>query len=202
VGDAEDVVQDVWLRWQGTDRTVVLDPPAYLVTTTTRLAINVVQSARKRHEKHAGPIFHKLVDSSAGPEEGAERRDAIEMALYVLMEKLTPAERAAYLLREAFAYPYRKISEVLRLSVANTRQLVRRARQRLAAERRAPVNSASHRRLVQAFLAAAQTGELAYLEQHLAAEVAGRTDAVARGRGRSRHSSLIPDPRRRQPPWI
>ena len=182
VGEAEDVVQEAWLRWQCTDRTVVLDPPAFLATTTTRLAINVAQSARWRHEAHVRPALLEPVDSSVGPETGVERRDAVEMALFLLMEKLTPTERAAYVLREAFAYPYRKISDVLRLGVAHTRQLVRRARQRLATERRVPVSSASHRRLVQAFLAAAQTGALADLEELLASEAADRTKEVARGR--------------------
>jgi len=193
VGEAEDVVQDVWLRWQGTDRTVVLDPPAFLAATTTRLAINVAQSARRRYEAPVGRILPEPVDSGLGPEAGVERQDAVEMALLLLMEKLTPAERAAYVLREAFAYPYRKISEFLHLGVANTRQLVRRARKRLATERRAPVSSADHRHLVRAFLAAAQTGELAVLEELLAMEAAGRTDEVTRVRDRSPHPGLLPD---------
>lgn len=78
VTEAEDVVQDVWLRWQRTDRAVVLDPPAFLAATATRLAINVAQSARRRHEAYAGPWLPEPVDSSVGPEMEAERRDAVE----------------------------------------------------------------------------------------------------------------------------
>jgi RNA polymerase sigma-70 factor (ECF subfamily) len=194
VSEAEDVVQDVWLRWQGTDRTVVLDPPAFLAATTTRLAINVAQSARRRHEAHAGPWLREPVDSSLGPEIEAERRDAVEMAIFLLMEKLTPTERAAYVLREAFAYPYRKISEFLHLGVVNVRQIVRRARQHLATDRRAAVNPAAHRHLVRTFLTAAQTGELGDLEELLATEAADRADEVTRGRDRSPISGLGPDP--------
>jgi hypothetical protein len=92
-------------------------------------------------------------------------------AIRLLLTKLTPAERAAYLLRKAFDYPYRRISEVLHLEADHTRQLVRRADERIAAERCRPVDAAAHRRLVRAFLAAAQTGDLAGLEQLLAADV-------------------------------
>ena len=194
VSEAEDVVQDVWLRWQGTDRAVVLDPPAFLAATTARLAINVAQSARRRYEAHAGPWLPEPVDSSVGPEIEAERRDAVEMAILVLMEKLTPTERAVYVLREAFAYPHQEISEFLHLGVVNARQTVRRARQHLATDRRVAVNPAAHRHLVRAFLTAAQTGELGDLEELLAAEAADRADEVTRGRDSSPHSGLITDP--------
>jgi RNA polymerase sigma-70 factor (ECF subfamily) len=201
VGEAEDVVQEAWLRWQGTDRTVVLDPSAFLTTTTTRLAINVAQSARRRHEAHFGSWLPEPVDSSFGPESRAERREAVEMAILQLMEKLTPTERAAYLLREAFAYPYGKISDVLHLGVANTRQLVRRARQHLATERRAPVNSAAHRHLVRAFLAAAQAGNLAGLEGLLATEAAHRTHEV--GSGKTHRPARTSSPTlESETPWI
>jgi RNA polymerase sigma-70 factor (ECF subfamily) len=182
VGEAEDVVQEVWLRWQGTDRKGVLEPSAFLTATATRLAINVAQSARWRHEAHASPWLPEPVDASVGPEIGAERREAVEVAILLLMEKLTPTERAAYVLRVAFAYPYRQISEFLHLGAANTRQIMRRARQHLATDRRAPVNLAAHRHLVRTFLAAAQAGNLADLEELLATEAADRTNEVARGR--------------------
>jgi RNA polymerase sigma factor (sigma-70 family) len=167
-GDAEDVVQDAWLRWQHTDRSVVLDPCAFLVTTTTRLALNAAQCARRRHESLAAGRFIEPVEGDAGPEAETERRDAVEAAITQLMERLTPAERATYLLREGFDYPYRRIAEILRLQVAHTRQLLRRAQQRLTSDRRAPVDAAMRRRLVEAFLAAARTGDLAGLEDLLA----------------------------------
>jgi RNA polymerase sigma-70 factor (ECF subfamily) len=172
VSEAEDIVQEVWLRWHGTDRTVVINPSAFLATTTTRLAINLVQSARRRHETYVDRWLPEPVDTSVDPETRAERGEAIELAVLLLLERLTPTERAAYVLREAFGYPYRQISEILQLGEANTRQLVGRARKRIAAERRAPVSPAAHRRLLHAFVAAAQAGELADLEELLAEDAA------------------------------
>ncbi|WP_443185739.1 sigma-70 family RNA polymerase sigma factor [Nonomuraea sp. 3N208] len=172
VGEAEDVVQEAWLRWERADRSVVISPPAFLAMTTTRLAINVTQSARRRRETSAGPSFPETVDRSVSPETAAERHEAVDVAVRLLLEKLTPAERAAYLLRKAFDYPYRRISEILHLGADHTRQLVRRAHEHLATERRHPVNTTAHQRLVQTFLAAAQTGNLAELEALLAADVA------------------------------
>ena len=93
--EAEDVVQDVWTRWQSTDRRVVRDPQAFLATTTTRLAINVLQSARARHESYVGSWLPELVDTSADPTLGAERGEALELAVLVLLERLPPTERAA-----------------------------------------------------------------------------------------------------------
>ena len=135
---AEDIVQDVWVRWQTTDRSVVRDTPAFLATTTTRLAINVIKSARSRRETYMGPSLPEPVDTSADPALGAERNEALEFAVLLLLEKLSPKERAAYVLREAFDYSYREIAHILRLEEANTRQLVTRARQHLAAGRCAP----------------------------------------------------------------
>jgi RNA polymerase sigma factor (sigma-70 family) len=135
---AEDIVQDVWVRWQTTDRGVVRDTPAFLATTTTRLAINVIKSARSRRETYMGPSLPEPVDTSADPALGAERSEALEFAVQLLLEKLSPTERAAYVLREAFDYSYREIADILRLEEANTRQVVTRARQHLAAGRCAP----------------------------------------------------------------
>jgi RNA polymerase sigma-70 factor (ECF subfamily) len=169
INEAEDVVQEVWIRWHGTDRTVVINPEAFLATTTTRLAINVAQSARKRHETNVDrwllePVDTRVVD----PQTWAERGEAVELAVLLLLEKLTPTERAAYVLRDLFDYPYQQIAVILHLRMANTRQLARRARKRIAAERREPVNGAAHRRFLQAFLAAAQAGNLGDLEVLLA----------------------------------
>ena len=174
--EAEDIVQDVWLRWQVTDRTVVLDPPAFLATTATRLAINLAQSARSRHEAYVGPWLPEPVDTSTDPQLGAERGEALEFAVLLLLEKLSPTERAAYVLREAFDYPYRQIAEILQLEEANTRQLVTRARQHISEGRRAPVSSAEQRRLLEVFIAAAQQGDLAALEGLLAADAVSYSD--------------------------
>ena len=174
--DAEDIVQDVWLRWQGTDRCAVVNPAAFLATVTTRLCINVAQSARARRERYIGPWLPEPVDTSADPTVGAERGEAIELAVLLLLEKLTPTERAAYILRESFAYPYPEIAAILHLSPANARQLVSRARKHIAGQHRRPVDPAAHRRLLEAFLTAAQAGDLASLEHLLADDVISYSD--------------------------
>src|ERR1700690_4133046 len=102
--EAEDIVQDVWLRWQATDRSVVEHPPAFLAKTTTRLCINLAQSAPSRHETYMGTWLPEPVDTSGDPALGAERGEALKLAIVVLLEKLSPTERAAYVLREAFDY--------------------------------------------------------------------------------------------------
>jgi len=174
--EAEDIVQDVWLRWQAADRTAVLDPPAFLATTTTRLAINVSQSARARHEAYVGPWLPEPVDTTTDPLLGAERGEALEFAVLLLLEKLSPTERAAYVLREAFDYPYRQIADILQLEEASTRQLVTRARQHIADGRRKSVSSHEKRRLLEAFIAAAQKGDLATLEGLFASDVVSYSD--------------------------
>jgi len=162
--EAEDVVQDVWVRWQIADRSVVRDAAAFLATTTTRLAINVMQSARSRRESYAGPWLPEPVDTSADPELGAERGEGLEAGILLLLEKLSPTERAAYILREAFDYTYRDIANALTLEEANARQVVTRARQHVADGRKMPAKSTEQRRLFEAFIAAAQNGDVASLE--------------------------------------
>ena len=174
--EAEDIVQEVWLRWQSTDRSVVRDETAFLVTTTVRLAISLAQSAHSRHETYIGPWLPEPVDTSADPTLGAERGEALELAVLILLEKLSPNERAAYVLREAFDYSYRDIADILQLNEANTRQLVTRARKHVADERRAQVSSSEHRRFLEAFLAAAQQGDLTALKEVLTEDVVSITD--------------------------
>lgn len=174
--EAEDLVQDAWLRWQGTDRTVVDDPAAFLATTTTRLAINALQSARARRETYVGPWLPEPVDTSADPTLGAERAEALGFAVLVMLERLSPTERAAYVLREAFAYPYDQICEIVQVSEAAARQLVSRARKHLAGDRRRAVPASEQRRLLTAFLAAAKTGDLVALERLLAEDVVSYSD--------------------------
>ncbi len=176
--EAEDIVQDVWIRWQTTDRSSVRNPLAFLVTATTRLAINGLQSARARKETDAGPWLPEPVDTSPDPGLGAERGEALDLAMRLLLERLSPTERAAYLLREAFNYPYRQIADILRVEEANARQLATRAREHVSGRRRARVNPTEQRCLLNAFVAAAKTGDLARLERlfvggtHLAPVVA------------------------------
>lgn len=166
--DADDVVQEVWLRWQSTDRGVVRDAAAFLKRTATRLAINVLRSARWRRESYVGQWLPEPVDTTENPALGAERGEPLELGMLLLMERLGPTERAAYVLREAFDEPYAHIAEVLQVSEANARQLVTRARKHLAVERREPVGRTEHRNLLDAFLTAARGGDLGALESVLA----------------------------------
>jgi RNA polymerase sigma factor (sigma-70 family) len=171
--EAEDVVQETWLRWQKTDRTVVAHPQALLATMATRLAINVSQSARRRRETSMALPAPEGADADDDPATRAENREAVEQAVLIIMESLTPRERAAFVLREAFDYPYGQISEFLDLGAANSRQLVSRARKHIAADRRTIVPSASYQSFLQAFLNAARAGDLTAFEEFLAADLAG-----------------------------
>jgi RNA polymerase sigma-70 factor (ECF subfamily) len=164
--EAEDVVQDAWVRWQTADRGRVRNATAFLVTTAKRLAINVIQSARSRRETYVGAWLPEPADSGADPRLGAERHQALSFGL-LLLEKLTPTERAAYILREAFDYPYREIASVLRLEEANARQVVTRARQQVANGGKMSANPTEPRRLLDTLVAAAQSGDVASLENAL-----------------------------------
>ncbi|SEH03967.1 RNA polymerase sigma-70 factor, ECF subfamily [Nonomuraea solani] len=174
--EAEDLLQEVWLRWQAYDRAGVGNPAAFLATTTTRLAINALQSARVRRETYIGPWLPEPVDTGADPYLGAERGEALEFAVLVLLERLSPTERAAYVLREAFDYPYRQIADIVGLNEAAVRQLVSRARKRVLVERRKPVAGAEQRRLLTAFVTAARAGDLTALEELFAADVTSYSD--------------------------
>jgi len=179
--EAEDLVQEAWLRWQTYDRSTVVSPAAFLAATTTRLAIKALQSARVRRETYIGPWLPEPVDTSADPYLGAERGEALKVAALLLMDKLTPSERAAYVLREAFEYPYKQIAGILQSTEPAVRQLVSRARKHMAGEQRTAVNPAAQRELLTTFIAAARTGEMAPLERFLAADVS----TIGRVRGRT-----------------
>ena len=169
--EAEDILQDVWVRWQRADRSSVRDAAAFLTTTATRLAINVMQSARSRRETYVGPRLPEPVDTSADPGLRTERDKGLEAAIQFLLERLSPTERAAYILREAFDYSYRDIANVLRLEEANARQVMTRARQHVASGRRLPASSTEQRLLLDSFIAAAQHGDVDGLEVVLASDV-------------------------------
>ena len=174
--EAEDIVQDAWLRWQGTDRSAVKDPPAFLATATTRLAITFAQSARLRRETYIGPWLPEPVDTSGDPRLGAERAEALEFAVLLLLEKLSPTERAAYVLREAFDYSYDQIAHTIRSTEANARQLVTRARKHVNDGRRKTVTSGEQRRLLNAFIVASQKGDLPALERLFSSDVVSYAD--------------------------
>jgi len=166
--EAEDIVQDVWVRWQTADRRLVRNAAAFLATTATRLAINVMQSARSRREMCMGPLLPEPLDTSGDPCERAERGEALACGVLLLLKRLTPTERAAYVLREAFDYRYRDIAKILQLEEGNARQVVTRARQHVVNDRRIPANSSEHGPLLEAFIAAAQIGDVAGLERFCA----------------------------------
>jgi len=174
--EAEDIVQDAWLRWQGTDRSAVVDPPAFLAAATTRLAITFAQSARSRRETYIGPWLPEPVDTSGDPRLGAERAEGLEFAVLLLLEKLSPTERAAYVLREAFDYSYDQIAHIIRSTEANARQLVTRARKHISDGRRKSVSPSEQQRLLNAFIVASQKGDLPALEKLFASDVVSYAD--------------------------
>lgn len=180
VSDAEDVVQETWVRWQSADRDAVADPGAYLATIVTRLAIAELTRARAQRESYVGPWLPELVDTSSDPLLGAEHAEALSVAVLLLLEKLTPGERAAFVLHAAFDYPHGRIAEVLETSEANARKLFSRARRRLDEERARPVGMAERDRLLRAFLAAAESGDLEALEGVLAHDVLSISDGGGR----------------------
>jgi RNA polymerase sigma-70 factor (ECF subfamily) len=177
--DAEDIVQDVWVRWQMADRRLVRNAAAFLATATRRLAINVMQSARSRREMQAGTWLPEPVDTTIGPGMATERGEALELGVLLLLKRLEPAERAAYILREAFDYSYRDIASLLRLKEANARQVVTRARQHVGSGQRLAVSSIEQRRLLHALVAAAQHGDIVGLEGVLTSEVVPLVRAAA-----------------------
>ncbi|MGW7383693.1 RNA polymerase sigma-70 factor [Streptomyces sp. NPDC054794] len=178
--EAEDTVQDAFLRFAGADRADIEHPAAWLARTVTNLCLNRLTSARARRERYVGAWLPEPVltsDGTLGPLESAEQRDAVSMALLVLLERLTPTERAVYVLREAFGYGHREIADVLDLGEANCRQLYRRAALRVAEpESRFEPAPERRRELVTSFLTAARDGDLAGLEKVLAADATWWSD--------------------------
>ena len=173
--EAEDILQDAWLRWQ-TVTDEVENPTAYLATITTRLSLTALDSARARRETYIGPWLPEPVSTQDDPLLGAERAEALSLAVLLLLERLTAAERAAYVLHEAFDYSFRDIAEVLETSEANARQLGKRAREHLARERGSAVSPAERDRLLAAITVAAQSGDLAALEAVLSENVVSLSD--------------------------
>jgi RNA polymerase sigma-70 factor (ECF subfamily) len=171
VADAEDVVQDVWIRWQGADQARVRDQAAFLVTITTRVALNVATSAHARREVSVGQWAPETGLASDDPVLEAEQNEALEVAVLLLLERLSPIERAVFVLREAFDYPFREIGEVLGISDANARQLARRARIHLNGQRHAPVDPVDRDRLLKVFLEGARSGDTTRLKCVLTEDV-------------------------------
>ncbi|RAJ42602.1 RNA polymerase sigma-70 factor (ECF subfamily) [Kitasatospora sp. SolWspMP-SS2h] len=178
VTDAEDVLQDAWLRWRSADRSDVADPRAYLTTVVTRLCYDQLGSARARREAYVGEWLPEPVLTAAdSPAERAELGEAVSVAMLAVMEQLSPAERAAFVLHDVFAVGFDEIAPALDRSPEAARQLASRARRRVRdGGRRGPVDPAEHHRVVTAFTAAATGGDLAALVALLDPEVVWHAD--------------------------
>ncbi|GIM93385.1 RNA polymerase sigma-70 factor [Paractinoplanes toevensis] len=163
-GDAEDAVQDTFLRWQAADRAHVETPEAWLTKVLTNLCLNQLTSARARRETYVGQWLPEPVlagDRMLGPAETAEQRDSVSFAVLTLLERLTPNERAVYVLREAFGYSHAEIGEILELSESNSQQIHHRAKQHVAGGRaRVETDAAAARKIVEEFLAATLSGDV------------------------------------------
>ncbi|GAA1632165.1 RNA polymerase sigma-70 factor [Catellatospora bangladeshensis] len=179
--EAEDAVQETFLRWQAADPERIDVPEAWLTKVLTNLCLNQLTSARARRESYVGEWLPEPLlggDPMLGPADTAEQRESVSYAVLTLMERLSPSERAVYVLREAFDYPHRDIADILDISEAASQQTFHRARKHVADGRiRVEIDQAAARRVVEEFLAAAASGQLDSLVRMLTA------DAVSVGDG-------------------
>jgi RNA polymerase sigma-70 factor (ECF subfamily) len=161
VTDAEDVVQEAWLRWTGVNHDEVRDPRAYLIRITTRLALNRLREQKARREQYVGPwLPEPILASTDDPADAVELADSVSMAMLVVLETLSPLERATFVLREVFELPYDEIAETLGRSETAVRQLAHRAREHVHARQpRHHVDKARHNEVTLRFMAAAGTGK-------------------------------------------
>jgi RNA polymerase sigma-70 factor (ECF subfamily) len=182
VADAEDVVQDAWLRWSAADRDDVVDPRAYLVQITTRLALDRMDSARSRRETYVGPWLPEPLltgaapvasgPTAANPEDAVELGEQVSLALLVVLETLSPAERAVFVLREAFGLPVAEVAAALGRTEAAVRQMAHRAKEHVRARQpRFDTDRTAQREVTERFLAAAVTGDVATLLAAMAPDV-------------------------------
>jgi RNA polymerase sigma-70 factor (ECF subfamily) len=176
--EAEDIVQEAYVRWSTRGRGDVTVPSAYLTTIVTRLCIDQLRSARARRETYKGPWLPEPVEAEApGPGASAELADSLSLAFLVLLEELQPVERAAFLLHDVFDYPYEEIAGIVDRTETACRQLVSRARRRVDARRRRfDVDRAHGRELTRRFVAACGTGDLDGLLSLLSDDVVVWTD--------------------------
>ncbi|GIG22703.1 DNA-directed RNA polymerase sigma-70 factor [Cellulomonas chitinilytica] len=178
--EAEDVVQEAYLRWQAADREQVRVPAAWLTRVVTNLCLTQLGSARARREVYVGEWLPEPLldgDPMLGPADTAEQRESVSMAVLVLMERLTPSERAVYVLREAFSYSHAEIAELLDVTEAGSQQILHRAKQHLAVPKaRTDVDRRAAREVVQEFLAAATSGRTEPLLRLLTADAMGVGD--------------------------
>lgn len=190
--DAEDIVQDAYLRYQAVPPETIVSAKAFLSTIVTRLSLTRLQSAHLQRETYIGPWLPEPVltehDSCSSPTEQLNLHDSLSMAFLVLLEELTPLERAVFLLREVFDYEYAEIAEIVGKEEAACRQLLSRAKKHLAARRpRFNPDRTEHRRMLDQFLQAVSTGELDGLMQLLADDVTLWADGGGKARGAALH---------------
>jgi RNA polymerase sigma-70 factor, ECF subfamily len=176
--EAEDVVQDAWLRWDRADREVVRNPESFLVTVTTRLALGRLRSARARRELYVGPwLPEPLVTDVETPETKAIEAERLSLALLGALERLNPVERAVLVLRDVFDLEYSEIADVLDKTPANVRQIAKRARDHAGdPSRRRSVSEEERQRLASAFLTAAISGDIDQIRALLAADAVMYSD--------------------------
>jgi len=183
-GDAEDAVQDTYLRWHAADHDRIESPEAWLTKVLTNICLNQLTSARVRRETYVGQWLPEPLlagDRMLGPADSTEQKDTVSMAMLTLLERLSPNERVVYVLREAFGFPHREIAGILGLTESNCQQIHRRARQHIAADRvRADVDAAAASKITEQFVAAAMSGDT----QPLVAMLTGDAVSVADGGGR------------------
>lgn len=172
VRDAQDAVQDAWLRWEGTDRAVVRHPRAFLIRVISRLSLDRLRSAASRREVYVGPWLPEPLDTGPDVAETVATADSVSIALLVVLETLSPLERAVFVLREAFDLPYGEIADALGSTEPAVRQVAHRARAHVAARRpRYACDPRRHRTVSERFLAACTGGELSELVDVLAPDV-------------------------------
>ncbi|MEV4314563.1 RNA polymerase sigma-70 factor [Actinocrispum sp. NPDC049592] len=178
--EAEDAVQDAFLRWHDADPDDIEVPAAWLTKVVANLCLTRLTSARARRERYVGTWLPEPVltgDGALGPLETVEQRDSVSLGMLVLLERLTPVERAVFVLREAFGHHHREIAGMLDIDEAHSRQLHSRARKHVTdVRKRFKADKAHHRRIVERFLAATLTGDLAGLEELLAEDVVSWAD--------------------------
>jgi RNA polymerase sigma-70 factor (ECF subfamily) len=182
VTDAEDTVQESWLRWSGVNPSDVRDPRAFLVRVTTRLAIDRLRRAKARRESYVGPWLPEPILTSRDVAEDVALAESVSMAMLVVLETLSPLERAVFVLREAFGMPYAEIADVLGRKEEAVRQLAHRARDHVQERRsRFDADESEQRRVTERFLEATSTGDL----EALMAVLSPGVTLVADGGGRA-----------------
>lgn len=180
--DAEDAVQDAFLRWQAADRSHIEVPEAWLTKVVTNLSLDRLRSAKTRHERAVGDWLPEPLldgDPMLGPAETVEQRESVTLAVLLLMERLSPIERAVYVLREAFSHSHAEVAEILDITESASQQHAHRARRRVAAERHvSAIDRTSARRVVEAFLDAAASGRTDRLLALLTDDATAVTDGA------------------------